>query len=132
MQAILCKDEFDFRYDCGVCKMPKTLGERDSMVNSLCKHYVVVKIIPQLKQLEEGLGLFNVLQLLRSNKLKMLLIPSSQKLTSDQMLDSFEPQLSTEGNHLRDVQEGVVLLWANYIQTIQGIYPNPNECCINR
>ena len=95
------------------------------MVASLCKHYAVMKILPQLKQLEQGLSFFKVLQLLRANcsQMKPLLTSSSfpQTITSDKILDLLEPQLALEGNHLREVQEGVVLNWSNYIQAIQGI-----------
>lgn len=120
VKAALLEDEFDFRYDCGVCKAPNTLYDCDRMVQTPCKHYAVMKILPQLKQLEEGFCFFEVLQLLRSNNMKALLISSPGESTSDVILDLFEPHLALEGNQLREVQEGVVLNWANYIQAVQG------------
>ena len=87
--------------------MPKTLSDCDSMVASLSKHYAILKILPQLKQLEEGLCLFDTLQLLRNNssQMKSLLIVSKspQAITSDTILDLFDTKFAPEGNHLREV-----------------------------
>ena len=68
-----------------------------------------------------------VLQLLRENshELRPLLVaPLIQpRITSNLILDLFQPQLAPVGNHRREVEEEVLFKWCNFIQGIQGQSP---------
>jgi len=77
----------------------------------------------QIDQMVEGLGVLGVLDLLRSNpqSAKQLFIHSKPpSMTADLMFMMFTPRLSPEGSNRREDEEQVVMLWANFLQMIEG------------
>ena len=103
-EEMLSSEAFDFKYECGVVAMPESLPDCKKLVSAVCKHFGVVKVLPQLYQLQEGLGTLNVIDLIRINSvtLRSLFIKEMKAITSDDLFDLFEPERvkSTTGTRM--------------------------------
>jgi len=125
IKELLDSDDYSFRFDVG-CSFPTSnigLINCDQIVSSLASYYTVVRVKAQIDQMVEGLGVLGVLDLLRSNpqSAKQLFIHSKPlSMTADLMLMMFTPRLSPEGSNRREDEEQVIMLWANFLQMIEG------------
>ena len=125
LKQLLTDDEYDFQYDIGVAKPMSALQftDHDTIVQSSALHYSVLCVKAELDQLTSGLRTLGVLDLVQANP-KMLtplfVYTESPPLTAGQMIDLFYPKLSPVGANRRDEEEAVVMLWVNYIQTLEG------------
>ena len=90
------------------------------IVQSFSTHYAVVRVKAELDQILEGLATLDVLDLIRSNPIKMrtLLVHSNAvPLTADMMLDMCQARLSPVGANRREAEEEVVMQWVKAIES---------------
>ena len=83
----------------------------------------VVSVKSELDQLAEGLSLFRVLELLKSypRKFQSLFVCDPLcKLTAEQMITLFHPQLSTPGSNRRIIEDDLIQNWNEFLQDVSN------------
>ena len=114
-----------FRYTIGMCQPSSSLdlSDRYNIVQSMATHYSIVSVKAELDQFVDGLRASGVLELFQKFPTVMrptLLCKEPLPLTSDHMIDLFEPIMSISGSNRREEEEAIVLKWINYLQLIEG------------
>ena len=118
-QELVSSEQYDFRYECGVHSMKYT--DRSAIVAAFYKYFAIIRCLPQLQQLKEGLETLGVLQLLQQNQaVGQLFAVQAVKITSNQLYDLFCPLLSPEGSNQHEAEVTTVYHWANYLQSVAG------------
>ena len=115
-------EEYDFRYDCGIGQLIQ-LKNRDQIVSSLAMNYSVMRCMPELMQMQDGLKALGVLDLLQANHhlTRQLLVHSpSECLTADKLYDMLTAKLSPVGANQRQCEEDAYMHWVDLMQLMEG------------
>ena len=124
LRKILSDDECDFRYECGVSLPVRDvkLCDKQMIVSTCATHYAVVRCLPQLEQIREGLKAFDVLDLMKRSKgiRQLFVCGNTGKISSAAMFDLFQPTLSPYGSNSRGNEETTLYYWANYLDAVDG------------
>ena len=99
LHDLLLSDEFDFRHDCGLSQPVHSIkfAEKEKIAGVIAKYFCIMRCLPQLQQLKEGLEALGVLKLLLDNgAVHHLFVCSMPQLSSNQLYDLFKPRLSPE------------------------------------
>ena len=69
LRDLLEGEEYDFWYDCGIGQPTASiqLKNQDQIVSSLAMNYSVMRCMPELMQMQDGLKALGVLELLQFN-----------------------------------------------------------------
>lgn len=123
MRSLLESEEFDFRFEVGICDLTSNLQltARDRIVQSLATHYTVVRVKAQLDQMIEGLHTLGIYEVLKANPHMMqeLFLSQPKTISSDFMLDMFDTRFSPDGSNRREDEEQVVMYWCHFIEMIE-------------
>ena len=98
----------------------------ERVVSSMCLHYGVLMVKAELYQILCGLSsTLNALNLIRNNAIVMreLFVYKPQPLpTADTLFDLFETiKFSESGSNIRKTEEATIMLWSDFLQTVEGI-----------
>ena len=125
MRTLLDSEEFDMRYSIGIGQSSSSMKFRDldQIVQAFATHFAIISVKAELDQIVDGLKGWEVLQLIRSNpnKMRQLFLHEEIHITADIMFNMFRSNLSPTGSNQRELEEAVLLKWANYLQMIEGI-----------
>ena len=120
---MLDSDEFQFRYDCGICKASSliTYADKPKVVEKMCLHYTILVSLAELEQLRRGLCFmkFNLLMESQRDLVSQAFCPPSA-ITAEFIQDMFTPMFSPRGNNRRDKEESIIMEWIHYLQEIEG------------
>ena len=120
------KDEYQFRYDCGVCKPSQLISffEKDNVISALCLHYSLLVSLAELEQLKRGLCTlkFNCLMESHPTLLRKAFYPSEIIITADVIQDLYEIDFSLKGTSSRVKEEDIIMTWINYLREIEGTF----------
>ena len=125
LRDILDREEYDFRYECGVSK-PVTaieLDDRHDIVNAFAMHYSLINVKTELDQMVKGLEAHGVYELIQANKQMMIQLFVHFKplaFTADMLFDMFPAEFSPEGSTAREAEEVALMNWVNYTQELEG------------
>lgn len=100
-----------------------------AIVKTVSVNLTIVSVKSEMDQLAEGLHLFKVLELLKTypGKFRSLFVHDSAcKLTAEQMIMLFHPQLSTTGSSRRVIEDDLIQNWNEFLQDVShGIIKSP-------
>ena len=92
-----------------------------AIVKTVSVNLTIVSVKSEMDQLAEGLHLFKVLELLKTypGKFRSLFVHDSAcKLTAEQMIMLFHPQLSTTGSSRRVIEDDLIQNWNEFLQDV--------------
>lgn len=118
-------DEYQFRYDAGVCipSHSAQLDQKDIIVQSLIKHYLVHVCKSELDELKSGCSELGMLALFHTHPTlfrPLLTISGKPKLTAKLVVATFEVKWSLQGSNAREQEEAVILGWKEYLRGIES------------
>ena len=114
---MVCSDDYDFRFSCGVSKPSCRIqfSDRENIINALCLHYTVLSSLAELEQLRRGLAVQKFNSLMES--FPQLLRGAFQPLTSEMIQDLFVANFSPPGSNKRPV----FMMWIRYLEHCEGM-----------
>lgn len=124
-KQMLDSDEFEFRFDCGVCQPTTsfTLADKESIISSIALHYTIYSCKGELDELKLGLSSLNFLDLLKQNDcIRSLLEGRDSSLTTHCLQDIFVPQFSPRGSNSRAAEEATMMFFLDLLHEIEGRY----------
>ena len=120
---MLDSEEFEFRFECGVCQPSASLAlsDRENIIFSIVLHYVIYSCKGELDQLRLGLSAVNFLDVLRDNdSVRSLLEGRQSHLTPQSLQDLFVPQFSPRGSNARATEEATMMFFLDLLYEIEG------------
>ena len=97
------------------------MGDIPVLWKIISVHSCIVPIKAELDQLQEGLKLFNVIDILKSFPIqtKQLFVSGgSISLSLDTMLELFEFDFSVQGSNARETEEATVVHWNEFLTEV--------------
>ena len=127
VQALLQKDDFDFRFQCGYCK-PTTkisIGDKDALIHAIWLHHVLFHPYAELEQLRKGLRetlQIELLVCLHAKELVGVLAASTAfDVTVEYLQGAFLVNYKSDpGANERTKEEAIVYNWYEYISDCKG------------
>lgn len=111
LQEMLNTDEFNFRFDVGICKAAHKvrLDDREVFVSSMALHYGVLVVKAELDQILCGLSsTLDALTFIRSNPVMtrpLFVYQERPPPSADTLFDMLQAKFSELGSNARDVEE---------------------------
>ena len=121
LQALLMKEEYDFRYACSYTKPVANLttSNINEIVLCLALHFIIYSNKAELDQISEGLKLGGLIWVDNEvNSLTGLFIQRSETLSVRAVSLLFSPKLSEPGANRREVEEEMLLHWSYCLSDI--------------
>ena len=122
LQALLMKEEYDFRYACGYTKPVANLTTSNvkEIVLCLALHFIIYSNKAELDQISEGLKLGGLIWVDNEvNSLTGLFIQKSETLSARAVCLLFSPKLSEPGANRREVEEEMLLHWSYFLSDVE-------------
>ena len=122
LQALLMKEEYDFRYACGYTKPVANLTTSNikEIVLYLALHFIIYSNKDELNQISEGLKLGGLIWVANEvNSLTGLFIQKSETLSARAVCLLFSPRLSEPGANRREVEEEMLLHWSYFLSDVE-------------
>ena len=122
LQALLMKEEYDFRYTCGYTKPVANLTTSNvkEIVLCLALHFIIYSNKAELDQISEGLKLGGLIWVDNEvNSLTGLFIQKSETLSARAVRLLFSPKLSEPGANRREVEEEMLLHWSYFLSDVE-------------
>ena len=131
---MLDSEDMSFRFDAGISMPPSsvTIDDKERIVLSLAKHYLIYSCKGELDQLNDGVSHLSVLDLAHQHCVSMrslFLASGKPKLTATTLLDLFKVFWSPQGSNRRGYEEAVVYAWTQYVYSCEGMYSHNNITC---
>ena len=105
------------------CKHRLSIQEKNSIISTMAKHFVVFEVKPELDKLLCGLSsTLGVLELLRCDPALMrplLVHAPTNPVTADDVFDAFIFCYSPIGSNSRGKEEATIMLWVHFLQRIE-------------
>ena len=120
---MLDSDEFEFRFDCGICQPSSsfTLRNKEEIISSISLHYVTLSCKGELDELKVGLSALKFLDLLKQNdNIRSLLEGRQTCLTAHVLQDLFVPKFSPRGSNARTGEEATMMFFLDFLHEIEG------------
>lgn len=122
LNALLSGEDYMFRFDIGINSCTVKISDIDHLLKLFAKHYLISSVKAELDQLLCGMGVLDVIDLIRSdpNKMKQLFIYNEpDPLTTDKMIVLLPPNYSVSGGNRREKEEEVMMFWVHLLQLIE-------------
>ena len=112
----------DYLSNCGYNTVP-TFGKREELVAELCHYFVVDRVRTAIEMFKEGLTTLGILECIQKHPVafKQIFCNFEKELTSEDIDQTFVPQLDEPGSNRRIKQETAVMNWRDYLQNCEGI-----------
>lgn len=122
---MLDSDEFEFRFDCGVCQPSSSLksSDKESIISSIALHHIIYSSKGELDEVKMGLSTLNFLELLQNNDSMRSLLEGRQSfLTTSCLQELFAPRFSPRGSNARASEEATMMFFLDVLHEIEGKY----------
>ena len=120
---MLDSEEFELRFDCGVCQPASslTLSDKEMIISSITLHHIILSCKAELDELKKGLSSLNFLDLLKHNDCIRSLLEGRQTcLTARILQDIFVPEFSPHGSNARASEEANMMFFIDLLYEVEG------------
>jgi len=118
------KELKDIWKTCGFLKPIETMKFEDKkkMIDIVVLHFTIVNSLAEIEQLHQGLAFLKFDRLMKSHTDLIITVfrPSQSLNTASYLQDEFRITLSPKGSVKRTAKEGILILWYQYLENVEG------------
>ena len=109
----------DFIFSCGITKVSWQFGEKQSLVETLCKYLAIDKSMAALEQFKKGMATVSIYQKIQehSKEFEDLFISGSESFGIEEFFNSCNVNYSPRGSNKRSAEEATILVWEEFIDS---------------
>lgn len=121
MDLIWSPDVQDHLSNCGYNTEP-TFAKKEELLAELCHYFVVDRVRTAIEMFKAGLATLGILETMQKhpNAFRKIFCHSDNVLTSEDVDQTFKPQLDDPGSNNRMKQETAVMNWRDFLQNCEG------------